>query len=169
MSGPDRSETVFNIGIGFVQNKVLLPLVECDGYETIAQHGSLNIDDNLRLDPQIVINNRIEAIYRLKNKLMQVLQSSSFVIRKRQRKNFENIREDLIKIANRMDAIYYEEHNEIAHTKRVVINERYFNFALDKLKSIKERLNGPLNKSNLIFWESDEMNLEDIKRGIMGG
>ena len=49
------------------------------------------------------------------------------------------------------------------------IDEEHFGNCLEDLRGIKEKLNVPLNRANLIFPESEEVDADELKRRIIEG
>lgn len=163
-----RSET-WNVAQGFSVTKILKVLVLLDDYERIAEFGSLEIQDSLQLPEPLIIMNRLQAIKRLCSELLMLVGNSSFVMRKSQREELEIIREQLIRIRKVLPAIEVKRYDQRTNKYVTAINEEHFLTCLDDLKNIKERINVPLNRANLIFGESEEVDIDALKRSIIEG
>lgn len=163
-SGIATGDDIWNISSGFVNFKILKPMIEIDDLEKVALFGNSNIDDFV-LDTMKPIR-RKEALFRIKDTLKSIIENVSFVMRKSDREEFELLRKDLQDVEKVLSGTYYVRVNDVTHINELVINESFFNICLNELRRIKEKLNIPINRANLIFRQTDEINLDDIIRDI---
>jgi len=170
---PDEANTIpmgtdtWNIADAFVKIKIFKPLYETDKFETISLYGTENNEE--MLPDEILVQRRIEALFRLKDALKMVMENANFTIRKEDRKEYDAIRNHLDFIEEMLDAVYDVEENQVLHTKITVINESHFRKCLRALQKLKEQLNTPLNNCGLIFRQSDDMDLDEIMKDMVEG
>jgi hypothetical protein len=157
----------WNVADAFVRIKVFKPMWECDKFEMIALYGTEDTSENL--PPEMIIQKRIEALFRFKDTLKLIIENVNFTIRKPDRAEFEGIRKHLTFIEEMLDATYSIEENQVLHTKNVVINEVHFRKCLRALQKLKEQLHVPLNGCGIIFRQSDEMDIDEIMNDIVQG
>jgi hypothetical protein len=164
----DAGSNVWTIADAFSKLKIFKPLFEADVYEMIAQYGTEDITDIV--PPEMIPTRRIEGLFRLKDCLKMVIENANFIIHKKDRKDFENIRRHLFWIESIMDNVYTKEQNHINHSIEVItINEEFFNKILRALQKIKEQINTPLNNASIIFRQSEDMSFEDLLNDIASG
>jgi len=159
-------DEIWNISAGYVNIKILKLLVEVDDLETIAQYGTKIIDEVV--DENLKAERRVEALHRLKDKLIQLVGNVSFEVKKKEDKDALNqLREDLIFLEPLLKGAYNRNQNHVTHVETLKINEEYFMICLRELQRIKEAMNEPINNANIIFRTSGEVELDDIINDIV--
>jgi hypothetical protein len=148
---------------------IMKNLYSCDVYILTARYGSEIITDSLTMHPQDKIYSRIEAIERYVDTLDLIFKNTSKFLKKRDENTFVRLRKTLDNIKEVLPAIKETKFNMGINQSSIEINEMHFDVCLNILKKVNEELIEPLNNAGLIFKETDEMDIEDIKRQIIEG
>lgn len=159
----------WNVAKGYTTLKVLKPLVDLDDLITLALYGTDRIAESLNTPPQIKVLNRIEAIKRIIDVLKLLFENTYFALDKTGKGNFDKLKEELEKVEKVIDGIYHGTTDQRTKQDQVKINEKHFMLCLNKLRDIKQKCNEPLNRANLIFPSSEEVDLEKLKDELVGG
>lgn len=157
----------WNVAQGYTNLKILKPLVEMDKYVRIALRGSEEIEFALMLSPEQKVQARIEGIKALVECLRECFENSDFAMEKQGTKDtMKELSERVEIVAQFLDGISYFESD--ARTGQVVtkIDESHFANCLNELRKIKQEIPQPLNKNNLIFRGSDEVDLDKLAKMI---
>lgn len=163
-------DAIWNISSGYVNLKLLKPIYELDELEFISKFGSKDFEEHYEYPTNFISQRRKDALFRLKDKLKQIIANVSFEIKRNSDKELlEILRLRILDIEKYIQGTYRMTHNQVNHTDTLIINEEFFNYILDELLDVKEKLNIPINNANLIFRSSDEVNLQDIIDGIVEG
>lgn len=161
---------VWNIADGYVKLKILYPLVEIDKLQKIALYGSETIEGSFTLSQTQKTVMRIEALQRFLDTLKILYENTKELLKSKCKTDFEKISERIGKVYNALDRISRIEVNTVNNKRELIIDEKHFLTCLDILREIKTDIVKPLNDSNMIFPQSDEIDLEaDKNRLIMGG
>ena len=164
-----KSES-WNIAENFAMLKILKPLVEMDKLFWIASHGYERIEDKAILTQQQIVDYRIEALERLADALMLVIENTTFAVKENDKVTLEGLREQVGKVIDVLHGVYSTKVDSTRNIKHIEINEDHFRVCLKRLREIKEMLNEPLNNNGLIFRQSDEVSIDELKdRMIHGG
>lgn len=156
----------WNIAEGYVKTKILIPLIECDKYERIAQHGMADIDDPVFLSEDQITERRINAMIRYKDTIKMIIGNVKFAMKKADHDTLETLRNRTLLVEEMLDGISYEV-QDIQHQRHRKINERFFSTMLQELQDIKEKLNTPLNNAGLIFRQSDDFTFDELAEDII--
>lgn len=157
------SET-WNVADSFVKLKIFKPLYELDRLEMVAQYGTENVGEFIM--PEEIPSRRVDALMRYKDTLKVVFNNTNFIIRKDDRKQYDNLRKHLKFIESVIVGIADVEENQANHTSNLAINENHFRKCLIALQKIKEDLNIPLNNAGIIFRQSDDISFEEMLKDI---
>ena len=159
----------WNVAKGYVNLKILLPLVECDKLIRICMFGAEQIEQSVILDPITKTYFRLESIKRLVNELKLTIENTNAFLKKNGIETIEDLRDCLEEVEKVMSGIEEEISDDRTHTTIIQINEKHFNLVLGYLRDIKEEIVKPLNQSNLIFPSSDEFDLDKLKEQLIYG
>jgi len=170
----------WNIAKGYVTLKILTILVENDKLVKIALYGCEDINLSFAVEPQIKVLSRIEALKRVHTNLSLIFGNSQFAIMKKDLTKYEEYKTRINKIVNFkdpktnefinfLDNVSSEKVDERTHEKAIIINENLFNQCLTKLRDVMNEMNVELNNAQLIFPNSEEFNMEDIKEQLIHG
>lgn len=159
-------DEIWNISAGYVTLKILKLMIEVDDLETIAQYGTKVIDEVV--DDSMKAERRVEALKRLKDKLLQLVGNVAFEVKKDDDKEIlAQLRKDLLFLEPLLKGAYTRKMNNVTHVEALQIEHSYFMICLRELQRIKEALNEPINNANIIFRNSAEINLDDIINDIV--
>lgn len=166
----EKSTEAYNVALGYVNLKILKPLYETDILVRKALYGTdeLNID-NFQLPHDLIINIRIEAIYRLIDVLREIIENSHFACKKEFKKQLDELEEGVLCVLDVIDGIASEQTDMRSNSKKTIINEKHFNTCLEELRAIKKEIAEPLNRSGLIFPQSEDFDIDRIKQRLIHG
>jgi lysyl-tRNA synthetase class I len=159
----------WNVADGFVKLKILRQLIQLDRYDTLAQFGTEEVDQDLTITPNELAKRRIEAFQRFVSTLKQLMGNVKFALDNPNKTLMESFEERIKQVEEVMDQLYEESENQVTHEKTLVINEKLFGTGLKILQNIKDDLNTPLNDASLIFRASDDFDLDAVQREIEEG
>jgi len=164
-----KGSDAWNVAQGFTQLKILKPLVEMDAMMRVAIYGGETLEQSSEMPESYKIRSRIEAINRLVDLLLEVIENSEFACKKKSEEEIKRIEGEVIKVKKCMDAICTEEVDQRTNHKSIRIDEALFSECLETLRKAKREIHEPLNQNNLIFPASDEIDLDKIKDEIVQG
>jgi len=157
----------WNVAQGYTNLKILKPLVEMDKYVKIALRGSEEIEFALMLSPEQKVQARIEGIKALVECLRETFENCDFAMEKDGTRNkVEELSKRVEIVAEFLDGISYSEFDARTGVNIIRIDEAHFTNCLNELRSIKKEIPKPLNKNNLIFRDSDEVDLDKLAKQI---
>jgi len=159
----------WNIAMGYVQMKLLKPLIEMDKLVTIAIYGTEQIEDAFRIPEEMKVEYRIQAIRRLIDTIKEIIENSEFACKKESKETLIVLDERVDNVSNVLSGITNQTTDQRTNQIVIRINEPHFHKCLNELRKIKKEIVKPLNDSALIFQSSDEINLETIKDQIIHG
>ena len=159
----------WNVAKGYVNHKILLPLVECDKLIRIAMFGSEFIEQSIMIEPSVKTYFRLESIKRLINELKILVENTNAFLRKNGLETMEELTQCIEAVEEVLPGIEKETTDAVNHNITIQINEQHFNLVLGYLRDIKEEIVKPLNQSNLIFPSSDEFDLDKLKEQLIFG
>lgn len=165
----EQASESWNVAQGYTNLKILKPLVEMDKLVKIALYGSEYIEDfaQLQQSPELLVQLRTQAINRLIDILREIDENSDFAMEKQGTKEkLKELNARVLEVEKYMDAITFEESDARTGAKITKINEEHFRTCLNELREIKKEIPHPLNKNNLIFRGSDEVDLDKLARQI---
>lgn len=168
----ETKNSTWNVAQGYVQLKILKPLIDMDSLVKVAIYGceSINETMNLMAMPSIKTSLRIEAITRLVDILKEVIENSLFACNKGDsKKQLEDIEGRILKVEKVLSVLSREEIDQRTGVRVLKINETHFTLCMNELRKIKKEIPEHLNKNNLIFPSSEEIDLDDIKKSIIEG
>lgn len=161
----------WNVADGFTKLKILKPLVEMDKLVKVAIYGAENIDEtfNLLQYPELKTMLRIEALNRLIDVLRETIENSRFACKKTELATIDELEKRVFNVRDVLPAISGTQIDMRTNVSAVVINEEHFSTCLEELRLIKKTIPEPLNKSQLIFPQSEEIDLDAMKMKIIEG
>lgn len=165
---PMQSET-WNNAKGFSTYHVLFPLIECRKLVKICLFGVEEIEQQGAFSPQQINDNKINAINRLLQELMQLVEDNAFVMDTKTKEIMDKLKKRLGKVEEVIDGISRVSIDQRIGQKQTILNEKHFKLCLNELRSVLSEIKKPLNIKNLIFPASDELDLDKIKQEIIEG
>ncbi len=150
----------------FAQIKIAKPLAELDEYEKMALFGTSDLVDEFQLTPNMKNLARIKALNRICHTLQMLVRNTIFAVNKKDRDKMNAFTEDLNRISKVIPLVKKETQNQRDKTTTIKIHEENFKMIFDMLLQIKEDVNYPLNKANLIFSSDDSMDPDELMKKI---
>ncbi len=166
----DVGTEAWNVADGYAKLKILKQLINLDRWDTIAQFGTEEVDEELNYDDNYLQKRRVEALYRFHSSLKQLIGNSYFALsdRDQERVKFGYLpRLDTIK--EFLPKTYENFEDEVSHEEKFNVKSHLFNKILSRMETIKDELNIILNRANLIFKASEEVDLDKIQTEIVEG
>ena len=148
---------------------IMKNLYSCDILIMTAKYGSEVINDSLIMKYEDKIYSRIEAIERFFDTLNLIFKNTSKFLKKKDMIEFVRLRKMLESVSEVLPAIKEIKVNMGTNQSVMELNEEHFKICLDTLIKINEDLIEPLNNAGLIFKETDELDIGEIKHQIISG
>lgn len=165
----DRATEAWNVAQGYTHLKILKPLVELDKLIRIALYGTENIEESIGMPPQIKAYFRIEAIHRIIDVLLELIENSEFIMDSKNKEHIAELRDKILVVQSVIDGVSDETFDQRTGDRKTKINEDHFNECMKSLRDVKKDLTYPLNRASLIFPSSDEIDLDKIKNELVYG
>ena len=165
----DPESEVWNIAKGFTNFSVLALLVEINNLVKTAQFGCERISEKPFIPPEQLISNRIEALQRIEDNLRQLYENTYFVMKKDDKKLMDQIVVDLDKVRKVFDALTTIKTDPRSRQNFETINEKHFTLCLNSLRDLKKRMHHPLNKAQLIFPTTEELDFKKLEEELIHG
>ena len=159
----------WNIADGYTKAKILKQLIFLDRYDTVAQFGTEDLDEDVMLDDNAVNKRRVEGLQRFHSTLKQLLGNVLFALKSNDQKSVKGFQERLKTVEEFLGKVYQSKEDRVTHEQLFTIDEKLFSKIMEILQDIKDKLNTPLNNANLIFRASEEIDLDKIMDGIVEG
>ena len=159
----------WNVADGYTKLKILRQLIMLDRWDTIAQFGTEEIEEDQQYSDNHLRKRRCEAIQRFYSTIKQLLGNVKFALKKGDHEIVEAMIERIKVIDEFMPKLYEMKEDLINHEEIFNINEALFKKILDILQDIKDKLNTPLNNAGLIFRTSEEIDLDKVMSDIVQG
>lgn len=157
----------WNVAADFSKLKIMKPLYFLDEYEVIATFGTSDIIEDFTVDEKSKTFARIKALERFVKMLQMVLGNSKFAVKPADRPGMETYLKQVKEIKDLLPMVQSRIVNQKTKTFELRIKEDAFTKLLDVLISIKNEINEPLNRANLIFRERDETSPDELKNRLM--
>jgi len=164
-----KESEVWNIAQGYSVSHFLMALIECRKLIMLSLFGVEYVEEQSTFPEQLIARNRVNAIERLIEVLVQICDDSDFVMKKDNKEKMIWFRSDILKVKECISAIKKIENDTRTKVQVLVINEKHFSISLDILRKNLALMKTPLNDENLIFPSSDSEDLDDIMETIIKG
>ena len=159
----------WNVADGYTKLKILRQLILLDSYDTVAQFGTENLEENVYLTPIQINKRRFEAIERFLSTLIQLLGNVHFALKKEDFKKIDDYLARLKQLPEFIPQLYDHKDADRINDEKFDLNEDLFKKILLILQEIKDQINIPLNKAGLIFRPTEEIDLDKIMDEIVSG
>jgi len=159
----------WNVADGYTKLKILRQLIMLDRWDTIAQFGTEEIEEDQQFNDNHIRKRRVEAIQRFHSTIKQLLGNVKFAMKKKDHDVIAEMLERIKVIDEFMPKVYDMKEDLINHEEIFDINEKLFKYILEILQDVKDKLNTPLNNAGLIFRTSEEIDLDKIMNDIVEG
>jgi len=159
----------WNVADGYTKLKILRQLIMLDRWDTIAQFGTEEIDEDNVLNDNQIKKRRVEALQRFHSTIKQLFGNVHFALKKEDQKTTKSLIERVDVLEEFIPKIHSMKQDLVTHEDIFEIDEELFKKVLEILEEIKDKLNTPLNNAGLIFRPSEEMDLDKIMQDIVEG
>jgi hypothetical protein len=159
----------WNVADGFTKLKILRQLLQLDKWETIAQFGTEEVDEDLNYDAYQIKKRRVEALERFISTTRQLIGNVLFALKKEDQIKVESYLDRLKELQRHIPQLYTQSMADNINDRKFDINEKLFETIFLILQEIKDGLNVPLNKAGLIFRPTEEVDLDKIMQDIVQG
>lgn len=159
----------WNVADGFTKLKILRQLIMLDRWDTIAQFGTEEIDEDRVLNDYQIKKRRVEALQRFYSTIKQLLGNVLFAIRSDDLSKVKGMLDRIKTIEEFVAKVYTIKEDAVDYQDTFEINEELFKKILEILQDVKDKLNTPLNSAGLIFRPSEEVDLDKIMSEIVEG
>lgn len=159
----------WNVADGYTKLKILRQLIMLDRWDTIAQFGTEEIDEDLPYNSNQIKKRRVEALQRFHSTIKQLLGNVLFALRKEDKPKVEGLLDRVKTTEEFLAKTFEEDDGDSINDVQFEINEDLFKKILDILQDVKDQLNTPLNNAGLIFRPTEEVDLDKIMNDIVEG
>jgi len=159
----------WNIADGYTKAKILKQLIFLDRYDTVAQFGTEDLDEDAIFDDNSINKRRVEGLQRFHSTLKQLLGNVLFALKSDDQKRVSGFIDRLKTVEEFLGKCYESKEDRVTHDQLFSIDEKLFRKIVEILQDIKDKINTPLNNANLIFRASEEIDLDKIMHDIVEG
>lgn len=158
----------WNVAAHYSELKIMRPLALADEYETIAEFGYLEFEDELQstIDEEVL---KIKGFRRLIKILILLINNSKFVITGKHFEELIKYKKELNRFYKIIPELFKQTKNERTKMKKINIIYDKYNLALGRVSEIKSLINVPLNKFDLIFTFREPFDVKKVKEIIKKG
>ncbi|RLF58031.1 MAG: hypothetical protein DRN27_06535 [Thermoplasmata archaeon] len=159
----------WNVADGYTKLKILRQLIMLDRWDTIAQFGTEEIDEDLSHDNNQIKKRRVEALQRFHSTIKQLLGNVVFALRKEDQDNVKELVKRVEMAGEFVPKAFSTKEDMINHEDLFEVEEPLFKKIIEILQDVKDKLNTPLNNAGLIFRPTEEVDLDKIMNEIVEG
>lgn len=159
----------WNVADGYTKLKILRQLIMLDRWDTIAQFGTEEIDEDMNYNDNQLNKRRVEGLERMYSTIKQLLGNVLFAIRKEDLEKVKALVDRVENIGEFIPKSFEQQEDLINHVIGFEIKEEVFNQIIGILQEVKDQLNIPLNNAGLIFRPTEEVDLDKIMSEIIEG
>jgi hypothetical protein len=159
----------WNVADGYTKLKILRQLIMLDRWDTIAQFGTEEIDEDLPYNNNQIKKRRVEALQRFYSTIKQLLGNVMFALRKDDRDFVKALLNRVETVGEFIPKAFCSKEDMIHHEEEFEILEPLFKQIIEILQDVKDKLNTPLNNAGLIFRPTEEVDLDKIMNEIIEG
>lgn len=159
----------WNVADGYTKLKILRQLIMLDRWDTIAQFGTEEIDEDAPYDDNQIKKRRVEALQRFHSTIKQLLGNVIFALRKEDKDPVKALVKRVETAGEFVPKSFSTKEDMISHNEQFEIEEPLFKQILGILQDVKDKLNTPLNNAGLIFRPTEEVDLDKIMAEIVDG
>ena len=168
-SNVEFDSEAWNIADGYTKLKILKQLVLLDSFEMIAQHGIENIDERYFLNENEIKKRRIDGLIRYRSVFRQVLGNVLFSIKSKDRDYLNYMIKRTENLEDYIGECFDSKEDLVNHEENFTIYEEKFKYIFKTIQDLKDQLNFALDRANLIFKSSQEIDLDKIMDEIVEG
>lgn len=166
----------WNVADLYSKFKIAKPLAQADEYYNIALFGTSTLIDDLVENSGIVIDEgqldllKFKGFERLISTLILVIDNSIFALDKAKfktdKENLEEEQKHLLDLWKLKHLLYKKINNQVRKTQTFKLDGVKYYSALEKVRTIKAKINTPLNNADLIFTNKTEFDPQKYKKKI---
>lgn len=158
----------WNNAKNYAELKIMKFLILADDYETLATFGVNELMQEFQASKQERDLIKLRALYWLNSTLLTLVSNTTKLVKTKYRQEMKNYKLYLYKLKEVIE-IFDEDSKIKKRDGKIVyqIDEYKFSLILRLLSEIKENINDPLNKSELIYTSADDYDPVKIKEEIM--
>lgn len=160
----------WNIAQHFTGFSIALPLKELNDLEDIARFGSVTMDDEMIFTADMIDKRRADAVKRYWQKLKQIVSDTLFKVKQKDRQKAKEIYEWLLQLPKYFDGLLTIKTNAVdSNNDTIEVNEIFLTKILDQLVSKKQDFLFILDRTGLIFRETDEIDVDKLMQDYVEG
>lgn len=159
----------WNVADRFTRTQVMDVLEEIKELLKISQFGTSYIDEDTLYTPYQIKKRRMESLERTIFTIGILIEGTEFAIKKQDKPTYERWEEKLDFYSSLIPKLYRQEEGDNLNDDLFEIDEIKFIKILKSLRKIRKEIFYPLNRAGLIFRQSEEVDLDKIKKGIIEG
>jgi len=167
--GVHTGTEAWNIAQYYTGYSIALPLKELNELEDVARFGSVKMDAEIEMTDDLVDKNRADAVKRYWQKLKQIVIDTMFKVKPSDKKDAKEIYDWIILAPKYFDALLKLETDDVSHTNQIKVNEVFLTKLLDEFVKKKMDYLFILDRTGLIFKESDEVDLDKLASEFVNG
>lgn len=167
--GVHTGTEAWNIAQYFTGYSIALPLRDLNDLEDVARFGSVKMDEDIIMSDDVIDKRRADAVKRYWQKLRQIVADTKFKVKAKDRDKTEKIHDWLKALPRYFDALLIVKSDAIDHDDKIAVNEKFLTFLMDQLVEKKEQYLFILDRTGLIFRESDEVDLDKLTNEFVHG
>jgi hypothetical protein len=157
----------WNVAADYSKFKIMKPLLYADIYADIAYFGSSDLFEELNLNLPNYDLLKFKGFERLVRCLLTLIGNSYFAIKyNTDREILKNYKNELIKIENIKNKLIETRTDQVTQQEHFLLIMPDYERVLNIVLKIKDEINSPLNKSNLIFTDKEEFDPKKFKEAI---
>lgn len=156
----------WNVASDYSRLKIMKPLDFCDHYENIARFGYDTLIDQLENYSISIDELKLIGFERLVNELIKLCGNSKFAMKTKGTEKTLNNYEKKLKEVREVIPILSKTVQKGRKKKLSLDKVKYYKL-LDFVIEIKSKINGPLNKNNLIFMDKQKFDPKAYKKQII--
>ena len=167
--GVHTGTEAWNIAQYFTGYSIALPLKYLNELEDIARFGTVKIDDDLVMSDDQVDKRRAEAVKRYWQTLKQIISDTMFKVKFSDKEEAKKTYDWIITAPKYFDGLLELETDDVSHDNKIKVNEEFLIKLLDELVKNKMSYLFILDRTGLIFKESDEVDLDKLSNEFVHG
>jgi len=159
----------WNVADGFTKIKILRQMIMLDRWETIAEFGTEEVDEDRGYNNNQIKKRRVDGLERFVSTLKQLIGNTKFAMRKQDVGLMQGFSERIEVVEKYLKEVHEVKEDPVDHTENFTIDEELFKKIFTILQDIKNEINTPLNTAGLIFRPTEEIDLDKIMQDIVEG
>lgn len=165
---PFTETGIWNVGQGFSFDVIMYHIYWLDRYETMVEHGAIDINQDIFITEDERTENKIKALRWYYTHLYNLVSTCKFAIRgKSDKKNIETCQINLKKLDNFIPKTYHKNINQATGYISLSLDEKLFKVVFEKIRKLKEEILPILYRANLIYHYVEDIDPKEHKKIMM--